>query len=306
MFLKTERSRARFKRLLMKDLVGYSFMLPLILGMAIFNIYPIIQSMQLSFYNYNMMNVSEFIGVQNFVKIFTIDGDAIFHSFGVTFLNAVIGVPLGLVLSYMLAVLLNAKIKGISGFRVLVYFPVVIPAIAGALLWTNIFDPNYGLMNQIFETLGLPRLKWLQSADTALFTMIFMGLWGLGGGMVLWLAALKNIPVSLYEAAKVDGANPFVVFFKITLPLSTPMIFYNLVTSIIGSLQAFGSFLMTDTGRGPENSLDFICVRIYFEAFKSYNMGYACALAWVLFVIIALLTACIFKSSGWVQFGEDM
>jgi multiple sugar transport system permease protein len=247
------------------------------------------------------------VGFKNYARVFATDRETgkVFLN---TFLFAAINVPLGLVLGYLVALLVNNKVKGVSVFRMLFYLPVVIPGVAGGILWRDIFNSEYGVMNQIFTALGLPASRFFEVPETAMATLIFTTVWGVGGGMIIWLAAFKNIPATLYEAAKIDGAGRFRQLLAITLPLSTPMIFYNLITGVIGSLQIFSTFIIAggSNGKGPDDSMYFIAVKIYNEAFNSgaFRFGYASALGWVLFVIIGILTAVIFRSSKWVYYAE--
>lgn len=292
--------KSSFKKELKKSLLGFLFISPVMIGILIFCAVPIVQSFIYSFYEYDAMEKFIFNGLNNYKFLFTADWAGVGKSVSVTIIYTVISIPVNLVLSYILALLLNRNGKGTYLFRVLIYIPVVIPPIASGILWKDIFNSNNGIFNQILNIVGLPSSMWLDSADTALMTMIIMGLWGLGGGMILWLAAFKNIPQTMFEAVELDGANALQKVFYITIPMSTPIIFYNLLTGIIGSLQAFGSFIMTTDGRGPNDSLYFYCVRIYNEAFVNFNMGYACALAWVMFAVIILITLLMFKTSKWV------
>lgn len=216
-------------------------------------------------------------------------------------------VPLGLVLGYIVALLANMKVKGSYFFRVLFFLPCMIPSVSSGVLWRDILDPDFGLMTQIFRSLGM-NPTFFTSASTAMATLIWTGTWGVGGGMVLWLAAFKNIPSTLYESAQLDGANALQRVFYITIPMSTSMIFYNLVTGVIGSLQVSTTLIMAGStgGKGPDNSLYFVAVKIYTDAFKRGGlMGYACAFGWVLFAIIGILTFINFKTSKWVQYGEE-
>lgn len=298
-----KREQSLFKEM-KKNYQGYIFMVPLVAGILLLNIVPMVQSLIYSFMDYDMMNKMEWVGFGNYKTMFTIDFKPVLASLNATFLYCIISIPLNMVLSYFLALLLNAKLKGIGIFRTLIYLPCVIPPIASALLWQDMFDPQFGILNRILEIFQLPKSMWLDSPDSALGTMILMNLWGLGGGMILWLASFKNIPPSLYEAAKIDGASYIVQLFYITVPMTTPIIFYNLLNSMIGGLQVFTSFLMTTSSTLYDN-IYFFAVRIYNEAFVSFNMGYASALAWILFLIIALLSLAMFKWNRWVFFGDE-
>lgn len=289
-------------------LAGFLFTMPVILGIIIFTYIPLIEAFYYSFCKYDGFSKLEFIGFKNYVDMFTTDIETL-TVFKNTFIYAAITVPLTMVLSYIVALLVNVNIKGISVFRLLIYLPVLIPGVSAGVIWKDIMDPVSGIMSQIFNTLFGVSPMFLSKAETALPSLIWIGTWGLGGNMIMWLAAFKNIPTSLYESAKLDGANAVVRVFKITIPMSTSMIFYNLVVGVIGSLQVFSTFVIAGAtnGRGPSDSLYFIAVKIYDEAFTRIGrMGYACAYSFVLFAIIGVLTAFTFKTNGWVNYAEDM
>lgn len=297
------------KKSVIKETVGgYMFALPVILGLAIFTLYPVIQSFIISFYNYNGLNTVEFIGLKNFQKILFSDPET-WKVVSNTLIYTLITVPLSLILGYLVALLVNSKVKGVSLFRVIYYLPVIIPSVAAGILWRDMFDPHYGIINQLLSNFNIPPSMFFNSAKTALPTLILTTLWNVGGGMIIWLAAFKNIPDTLYEAAKIDGATKFKQFTAITIPMSTPMIFYNLVLGVIGAIQIFSTFVIAGStyGRGPEDSLYFIAVKIYNEAFGngSYRLGYASALGWLLFVFIGALTAVMFKTNKWIVYGEE-
>ncbi len=284
---------------------GFLCASPVVLGVLIFTFYPAVQSLIYSFHEYDGLYKFDFIGISNYQELFTLDPD-VGKVFANTFIYALISVPLNLVLGYLLALAANSKLKGISVFRVLFYLPVIIPGVASGILFADLFSAGAdGIFNRILTAVGLPAQPFFTSSNTALATMLVMGLWSLGGGMVIWLSAFKNIDQSLYESARLDGANAMQRLVHITIPMSSSVIFYNLVTGVIGALQTSSTlFLGGQEGKGPGNSLYFIAIKIYNE-FLGGNYGYACAFAWVLFVIIALLTALIFKTSKWVYYGED-
>lgn len=291
-----------------KDSVpGWIFVLPLVVGMLVFTLYPVLKSLIYSFHRYNDASVYEFIGFGNFRLMFTDDSEEILKVFSNTFLYAIITVPLNLFLSYFLAVIVNQKIRGVNVFRVLYYLPVVIPGVISGVIFSQMFDnTNFGLFNSVLKSLGRSEpFPFFTSEKTAMFSAVLMNFWTIGASMILWLSALKNIPQGLYEAAKIDGAGVWTRVFKITIPMSTPMIFYNLITSIIGALQTNATMVYAPNGgRGEEDSLYFIAVKIYTE-FASGYYGYASAVAWVLFVVIAILTFITFKTNKWVYTGDE-
>ena len=286
---------------------SYLFVLPVILGILLFTLVPMMTSLYYSFTDYNPTLVNAkpaFVGIQNFADAFGKNWKAVGNSLFVTISYTFITVPLNLVLSFAIAMLLNQKLKGMRVFRTIYYIPVIIPAVASGLLWNDITKVNGGMFNVILtEFLKLPPYQFYNSAETVLPSLIFMSLFGMGGGMVLWIAQLKGIPESLYEAASLDGANFFVRTFRITLPMCTPMIFYNLITTFIVTLQFNGTLTFAPNGgRGNDKATYMFGLKIYHEAFRRYNMGYACALAWVLVVAVGLLTGLVFKTNKWVQY----
>jgi multiple sugar transport system permease protein len=297
---------AKLKRRLKINISGYLFTSSVILGVLIFCYIPAVQSLIYSFFEYDGFSTMNYIGRANFKRLFTTDIETLIV-FRNTFLYAFISIPLNIVLGFCLALFANGKLKGISFFRLLFYLPVIIPGVVAGILWKDIFDSRMGIFNRILSPFGI-QSTFFEQADTAMATLIFTNYWAIGGGMVIWLAALKNIPETLYESAGLDGANFLQKTFRITVPMATTVIFYNLVTGIIGSLQTFSTFIIASgsAGRGPDNSLYFISVKIYDEAFTRFgNMGYASALGWVLFAVIGVLTALVFKTNGWVQYMED-
>jgi multiple sugar transport system permease protein len=301
--------RYRTTRFIKKNIAGWMFTLPLTLGLLVFTVWPMIQSLIYSFHNYNGLRVFKPIGLGNYIRMFTTDTE-FFQVMKNTFVYSAVSVPLMLVLSYFVAVLVNQRLPGIRGFRILYYMPVVIPGVVGGVLWLELMNNRAtGAFNTILGWFGLPPFSFLSSPDTAMASLFIMGLWGVGGGMVLWIAALKNIPETLYESAKIDGASTWSRLTRITIPMSTPMIFYNLIMGVIGSLQINSTLIFASRGgRGPEDSIYFIGVKIFNTAFMGSDpqLGYASAMAWVLLVIIGLLTLLLFRTSGWVFYGEEM
>lgn len=282
---------------------SYIFVLPVVLGVLIFSLYPIISSLFYSFTDYNIAYPPYNFGVQNYVKAFTTDFAKVGKSIGITLVYTVISVPVNMLLSFGLALLLNRAAKGVGVFRVLFYTPVIIPGIVVSLLWVDIVDPVYGIANAILQAIGLPTSKFIYDPSTALATVIVIGFWNIGANMILWLSALKNVSNELKEAARLDGAGSLKTLLHVTIPMCTPTIFYILVTSSIAALQTFGVYFMTGGG-GTDDSLLFFGVKIYLEAFRSTRFGYACALSWIMFVIVGLVSCALFKSNRWVYY-ED-
>ena len=306
--------RERKKIRLREEWGWFAFILPVVLGVIIFSLYPMLVSLWYSFFRTytGTTNMPDFVvngvnnfGLFNYRRLFTLDSE-VWIALRVTFTYAVVVIPLALFLSFLLALLLNSKVKGIGVFRVIYYLPVIIPTTISGLLWADFFDARFGLANQILTSMGLPASDFLTSASTAMPTFMSIQLWTLGASMILWLSALKNVPQSLIESAKLDGAGPVVRLWKVIIPICTPILFYTLITGLIGALQMYGPVmtLLGQSGAGPDNSLLFFAYKIYGTAFMSWEMGYACALAWFLFVIIAVLTGLAFRTNRWVYYGD--
>lgn len=291
-----------------KNYGGYLYMLPVILGIIIFTVVPMGMSLVYSFcdYNFYMYETKDMytnFGFQNYIKMFTDDWAGLSNSLIITFRYAVVTVVVFMVGSYILALFLNQKLKGIAAFRVIYYLPCLIPAVVSSLLWRNITDVDTGYINLLLETMGLGRYSFYSQKETVFPSILLLGVVNWGGNMIMWLAQIKNIPAELYEAADIDGAGYLRKVFMITIPLSTAMIFYILIVSIIGALQVFSAYYPLINGVN-RSELNFIVIKIYDTAFVEYDISYASALSWLLFIIIGLLTAVIFKTSKWVYYGE--
>ncbi|MBR2321423.1 MAG: sugar ABC transporter permease [Clostridia bacterium] len=288
-------------------------MIPVIVGIVGFTIVPMLTSLNYAFHDYNpyARDPSEQLlnfGFQNFEKIFTKGEnggtfESVMYALYVTFRYSILNILIGIVGSYMLALFLNQQTKGVKIFRVVYYLPVLIPGVAGTLLWKDITLVQGGYLNMIFEAVGLSPYTFYEAKETVLPTLLFIGLFSLGGSTIMWLAQMKNVPTEMYESADLDGANYFQKLFFITIPMTTSMLFYMLIMSTIGGLQAFGNVYPLIDVAGKE--VEFIVVQIYMSAYVSGDLSYACALSWFLFVIIGILTAFVFKTSKWVYYGEE-
>lgn len=295
------------------DLRGYLFVSPWLASLLIFTAYPMLASFYFSFTKYTVLNPPRWIGLDNFVNMFTRD-PLYWLSVGNTFYYTLFAVPLGLVVSLGLAILLNQKAHGIGIYRTIYYLPSLMPVVAGTLLWLVLLDPRLGMVNQALDAIGLPKVGWLKSAQWSKPGLILMSLWsGSGTAMLIFLAGLKDVPKTLLEAALIDGATNWQRFRYVTIPLLTPTIFFNLVIGIITSFQIFGpvfvaSSVTTSGGSsgntvGPLNSLLVYMVLLYRNAFKFFDMGYASAMALVLFVVLVALTLLLVRSSNvWVHY----
>lgn len=303
------RKRAKMKKAVKTNVTGYLLILPLLVGLIVFTLYPLLVSLYNSFYlDYDGFSArSGFtFGLGNYLKAFRGYESAVFgKAVGITFSYAAIMVPLGMVLSFAVALFLNQKLKGIGAFRLIYYLPCVIPGIVNAMVYTYMFNPSYGLMNEIITKLGFAKSKFFDSPDyRAVLTFMFMNLFGVGGGMLIWLAGLKSVPASVYESARLEGSGYFHTLFRITVPLCTPYIFYQLLTSFIGTLQICDMAYMISSGGGVDNNLLFYGLYIY-RSFTQNNFGYASALAWMLFAVIAILSALLFRFNKFVYYEGD-
>lgn len=286
-------------------LQGYLFILPVVLGLLIWNVVPTLVSFFWSFTDYPMLRSPVFVGLQNYITLFTKD-QHFFGSILVTVIFACTAVPLGIIGAFILAILLNQRVKGIAFFRTCFYIPTVVPAISSAILWGWLLNPDYGLVNSILWKLHLPTSRFLASPDSALGSLVLMSLWGIGGGMVIYLAGLQGVSESLYESAKIDGASEMQLFWYITIPMMTPTIFYNLVIGLIGAFQYFLPAYVLTAG-GPLYATYFYGLQLYYTAFHFTFMGMASAMAWVLMVAILALTLLIFRSAaGWVYYETEV
>jgi multiple sugar transport system permease protein len=299
-----------FSRLSMKTkeaLVGYLFISPWIIGFLVFTLGPLAASFYLSFTDYNLLQPPKFIGLANYLQMIR-DSD-FWQSLYVTMYYAIVSVPLDLLVALVLALLLNQNVRYLGLFRTLFYLPAVLPPVAVSVLWNWILNPEYGILNRFLALLGLPQPQWLVTPQWTVPAFIVMSIWGVGTAMVILLAGLQDVPQSLYEAAVIDGASTWQKFRYITLPMISPVLFFNLVMGVIGAFSYFTQAYVMGSGYGQgagvNNSGLFYVLNIYLQV-SSLHMGYACALAWVLFFIILLLTLLIFKSSAlWVYYGGE-
>jgi multiple sugar transport system permease protein len=290
---------------------GYLFISPWIIGFVLFTLGPMIASLVFSFSDYKIITPPTNFGFQNYFSLFTKDPD-FWHSLGITATYAIAAIPLNLIVGFALAHLLNQKVPGIPVWRTIFYIPSVLAGVAVAILWGLIFNPKFGILNWFLGLFGIHGPGWLSSPDWALPALILMSLWSVGGGMIIYLSGLQSIPTTLYEAAQLDGANGWQQFFRITVPLMSPVIFYNLVIGIIGTFQYFTEVYVLTSGLtggvgGPAKSTLFYNVYLYTNAFRYMNMGYASALAWILFIIVLMMTLLVFKSSAaWVYYEGEL
>ena len=286
-------------------LTFYLFITPWIIGFVLFIVGPIIASLGLSFTDYDIMLPPALVGLGNYQEIFA---DPLFYtSLYNTFYIVILAVPLSMMAAFGLAMLLNQKVGMMAGYRTAYFIPSIVPAVASAALWLYLLQPKWGLVNGFLESFGIPGPGWLASEVWAKPAIIMILIWGAGGTMIIYLAGLQDIPVSLYEAAEIDGANDWAKFRHVTLPLMTPVIFFTLILGIIATFQIFSQiFVLTDGMGGPQNSTLVYVMYLYRNAFNFFRMGYASAMAWILFVLIVVLTWAQFKwASRWVYYESE-
>lgn len=294
--------KSRWKRLL-KNNVGFLYILPWLIGFLIFRLYPFISSLIYSFTDFQLFDGVSKVGLMNYEEIFA--SKKIMKAFSVTFKYAFVTVPLKLIISLFIAYILNFKLKGVKLFRTAYYIPSILGgSVAIAVLWKAVFRDD-GLLNAALQFFGVDGPQWLSDPSYALFVISLLRVWQFGSAMVIFLAALKNVPNDLYEAAAIDGAGKGRQFISITIPIITPVVFYNLVTQLCQAFQEFnGPYIITQGG--PRNSTTLISLLIYNSAFKSFEMGMASAMAWLMFIVLTAFTVIAFLSQKyWVYYSDE-
>jgi multiple sugar transport system permease protein len=287
-------------------LAAYGFLSPWIVGMLLLTIGPMLYSLYLSFTRYNLMTPAQWVGFDNYVRMFTADPRYL-ASVGVTLRYVAISVPLLLVVSLLVAMVLNKGLAFLSGYRAAFYLPSLIASsVAIAVLWRQVFGQN-GIVNEVLALVGIEGGSWIGNPGTALYTLVVLHVWSFGSTMIIFLAGLRQVPKELYEAAAVDGAGALRRFLHITLPMLTPLIFFNLLLSTVNAFQAFTPAYVISGGEGgPLDSTLFYTLYLYQRGFANLEMGYASAMAWALVVVLALFTAGLFASARfWVHYGDE-
>jgi multiple sugar transport system permease protein len=288
-----------------RHLVGFAFISPWLIGFLVFVAGPFVASIYLSFTRYEVVTSPVWVGLSNYRRL--LGSDPLFwKALGITLKYALVAVPVGIVAGVALALLLNLRVGGISVYRTVFYLPAIVPIVATSVIFVWLLNPQIGLVNQFLQAMGTAAKvcpAWLQSTRWAFWSLVFMSLWAVGGSMIIYLAGLKDIPVALYEAAVIDGASAWQRTRHITLPMLTPVIFFNLVMGVIGAFQYFTqAYIMTQGG--PEDSTHFYALYLFNRAWRYLDMGYASAMAWILFLIVMVLTIVIFKTHRrWVHYG---
>lgn len=287
-----------------ETIAGYLFIAPWLVGFFIWTLGPMIASAVFSLLDTDLLSTSKYVGFDNYAALFN---DPLFwKSLVNTAYYAVGSVGLGMIASLILALLMNAQIPGMRLFRTIYYLPAVLPSAPVALLWLQIFNPDVGLANYVLSWFGIPGQKWIYSETLAMPCLIIMGLWGIGSSLMIYLASLQGIQRDLYDASQVDGASWWPQLFNVTLPMLSPTIFFTLIMSIIGSFLVFTqSFVMTSGG--PNNATLTYVLYLYQQGFQYFAFGYASAMAWILFLIVLVLSAIVFRTAPfWVHYESEL
>lgn len=290
---------SRFKN---EYIYGYVFALPLILGLLMFTVYPLVESVRYSFMEYNVLETPRYIGGGNYAAM--VRDELFWKSMGNTLYYVALSVPIQIAISLSVALLLNLEVKGLSVFRTLYYMPSIVPLVASTILWGWMFNPKFGILSNFVAALGLAVPGWLSDPAMVKNTLIIMSLWTSGSSMIIYLAGLQAIPRVYYEAAQLDGANALGKLVNITLPMLTPSIFFQLIMGLINGFQVFTqSYILT--GGGPNNASLFYVFYLFNNAFSYWKMGYACAMGWVLVAIVLTFTLLNFYlSRKWVLYDQ--
>ena len=288
----------QYNRLSLKQrrtLMGYAFIMPFILGFLFWWLAPAVVAGHLTLHKWNLISPMRFVGLFNFNKM--LNDPILAQSLKVTFLFSAISVPAGLVFAFFLANLINTKVRGIAIFRTIYFLPSIVPAVANAILWAWLFNTEFGLINFVIRRLGGPKIGWLQDPNWVMVAFVILTVWGVGGSMIIFLAGLQGIPKIYYEVAEIDGAGRWERLRHVTLPMMSPIIFFNLVIGFINSFQVFVSALLITDG-GPQHATLFLVLYVYRTAFQSQKMGYAAVLSWLLFAILMILSFLVFRYIG--------
>ena len=290
---------------LVRKSVPYLFILPWIIGFIVFTAGPMVFSLIMSLFNWPVTKAPEFVGLENYTTMFTADPQ-FYKSLTITLKFAAVFVPLNLIIALALALLISQPIKGAKVFRTIFYLPAVVSGVAVSIIWGWIFNSEYGILNYFLKFLGIEGPKWLIDPKWAIIAIVVASAWGVGTMMLIFYTDIRSIPKDMYEAASIDGASPLRQFFSITVPIITPTILFNTITSVISALQQLTLVLLL-TGGGPLKSTYFYGLMVYNNAFKHHKLGYASANAWFMFIIILVLTSLIFKSSSaWVFYESEV
>lgn len=285
-------------------LLGLLFVSPWLIGFLLWTVYPLVSSFYYSFTRYDLLRPAVWIGVGNYVELFTEDATFL-KVIGNTLYYVLLSAPLGVISAFLMAALLNTKIMARPFFRAIFFFPAIVPSIVVAMVWQFLLNTQFGLINSLLQGLGLTVIPFLSSPALAKPSLIMIYMWAQGNAMVIFLATLQDVPRALYEAAELDGANAFHKFWHITIPMCTPVILFNLIMGFIDGFQSF-TLPWLITGGGPSNSTELYGLYLYRNAFEYLRMGKASALAWMLFIVIVTFTFILFRTSArWVYYGGE-
>ena len=281
---------------------GSLFIMPAVLGFLFLCLVPICISLYLSFTDWNVLKPAKWVGMKNYIKLFT--GDTVFRaSISATFQYALSATVFSSLYAFLLALLMNANTKGRAFFRTIYYLPAVTPGVANAVLWKWLYNPEFGLFNAVLSNLGMPKLLFLAGQDTVIPSLVFMAMWGCGGTMIIYLAGLQGVPQSLLEAVDIDGGNYWHKLRHVSIPMVSPVIFFNVLMGLINSFQAFVQAYMMTEG-GPNNKSLLYSYQLYRVAFQQNKMGYASAMGWVLFLLMIVFTAVFFRVFSRMVYAE--
>jgi multiple sugar transport system permease protein len=290
-----------------EERAAYLFLLPWLVGLVVFLLGPIVASVLISMTSWSIITEPQWVGLANYREMLFEDRN-FWHSIRVTLYYTLLSVPLFMVAGLGLSLLLNLRLRGMYAFRTILYLPSVLSGVAVAVLWLTLLNPDLGAVNWLLRGLGVANPpRWLSSPTWAIPSVVLMGLWGVGGGAIIYLAGLQNIPPQLYEAAEIDGAGPWQRFVHVTLPLLTPTLFFSLITGLIGAFQVFeAGFVLGGSRGGRSGALMFYLLNLWNEGFRNGRMGYASALAWVLVFLAAIVILVTFRTSDrWVYYEGD-
>lgn len=299
----TRRRVSRLERQNLRN--GLLFCSPAIVGLLALTAYPVLSSLYYSFCNYPMLKPPVWVGGDNYKALFH---DPIFYkSLWNTVYYAVFATPLGIAVAFVLALLLNQKVKGMAVFRTMFFVPSIVPMVAGSVLWLWLLNPQYGLINTLLKMIHITGPGWMIDPNWSKPALILMSAWGVGGWMLIYLAGLQDVPQELQEAAEIDGAGAWQRMWHVTVPFMSPHLFFTLVMGLIGAAQYFTqAFVMTNGTGGPVDSTRFFALYLFQNAFQYWKMGYACAMAWILFIVILGFTLLLFKTSArYVYYGGE-
>lgn len=288
-----------------KDIkTGLLFISPWLIGVTGFTLVPLVLAFGMSLTNYSFLSECKFVGLENYITMFTGD-PLIWKSLGITFLYAVIAVPLQMIFGFLLANLLNQRLRGIVVFRTIFYIPCLIVVVSSTLLWKQMLDTDFGIINYLLSMAGINKVSWLSKTSTIIASAVFISLWQSGKMIIINLSGLQAIPTSYYEAADLDGCSKWRQVFHITLPMMSPVLFMNLLMGLIGAFKTFTQIKILTDG-GPDNASLVYMLYIYKNAFVNFRLGYANAMSVLLFIIVGALTLVIFRSSNrWVFYGGE-